>query len=77
MEQQDKQNDSASSLIDYFFHKDIVKDLKKIQEEKWRTGKSCEMHNYYYIGDYNIYDKIALLQEINTSLNLGLTIYLK
>lgn len=63
---------TGSSLIDYLFHKDIV-----TLESTGRTELECEERGYYYVGDYNIYDKIALLQEINTSLDLGLTIYLK
>ncbi|MBR3579141.1 MAG: hypothetical protein IKN98_10205 [Bacteroidales bacterium] len=74
MKQKDGHFNSDFSLINYFFHKAIVIVRKNKPE---RTSEYCEKHKYYYVGDYNIYDKIALLQEINTSLNLGLTIYLK
>lgn len=72
MKKKDGDGNSDFSLINYFFHKDIVRENKP-----GRTHKYCKKHKYYYVGDYDIYEKIALLQEINTSLNLGLTIYLK
>lgn len=72
MKQKDGHFNSDFSLINYFFHKAIVR-----KNKPERTSEYCKKHKYYYVGDYNIYDKVALLQEINTSLNLGLTIYLK
>lgn len=45
---------------------------KIVSSSKTRT---CQKEGaYYIIGDYLIYDKIALFQEINSTLDLGLTI---
>lgn len=72
MKQKDERGNLDFSLINYFFHKDIVS-----SESTKRTEEECPERGCFYVGDYLFYEKVALLQEINTSFDLGLTIYLK
>ena len=66
-----------NELFDIEFFRDIV--FKKTDKDYCikaiRTNKQYEKDkSMFLIGDYVIYDKITLLQEINSTLDLGLTI---
>ena len=64
-------------LFDIEFFRDIV--FKRTDEDYYlkvsRTNTPYEKDNSkFLIGDYGIYEKLTLLQEINSTLDLGLTI---
>ena len=66
--------EGKAKLFEKEFFRDIVFDGKNKSKE-WRTNHISETDNSVkMIGDYNIYDKMTLLQEINSTLDLGLSI---
>lgn len=59
-----------------FFREIVFKTSSKDSLPKtWRTYKQSDLDTKVsMIGDYGMYDKLTLLQEINSTLNLGLNI---
>lgn len=68
--------------LDFVFYRQIIS--KKTPQTETKKGKKRKSktqrtklpykNKYFLIGDYNIYDKVTLLKEINSTLELGLTI---
>ena len=68
--------------LDFVFYRQIIsKDLPLIKKKKRGSRKKKKVarsnipyKSYYLIGDYSIYDKVTLLKEVNSTLDLGLNI---